>query len=390
MFDSFGLWKCLNILSNPRKPSPLQEFSVVYTDRALNHMSVPFQRVMLDIHDILCQTYGAKQAVIIPGSGTYAMEACARQFAGKKKVLVIRNGYFSFRWTQIFETGNFAEEHIVIKAQQVGGPNHVKAQYAPPAIEDVIAKIKREKPAVVFAPQVETSTGIIIDDNYIMSIADAVHSVNGILVIDAIAAGTVWAPMEKLGIDVLISAPQKSWSGPACCGFVMLSEKGIEAVRSNDSSSFSCNLGKWLEVMNAYLVGKHAYHTTMPTDALFAVRDMMLEVQNFGLTEIKERAWELGMLVRTLLCEEKGFISVATTANAAPGVVVVHADDGNIAHKMATLANMQIAAGVPFKIEEHPSTNTFRIGLFGIDKLSNPKAACECLRVALDNAGVMA
>jgi len=362
-----------------------QEFSVVYTDRALNHMSEPFKQVMLDMGSILKEVYHAESAVIIPGSGTYGMEAVARQFVSGKKALVIRNGFFSFRWTQIFDQCSIPSEHTVLKARAVDADPHVKSQYAPPPIEEVVATILAEKPAAVFAPQVETSTGIILPDDYIAQMAEAVHSVGGHMVLDCIASGTVWANMEALGVDVLITAPQKGWTGPACAALVMLSKAGTEHTRTTNSTSFVCNLRKWLELMDAYEAGGFMYHATMPTDALVVARDLMVATKEYGYEHIEAQAWDLGRQVRKYMCEEKGLISVAAPGFEAPGVIVVHSDDEAVAGKFLQ-AGTQIAAGVPFMIGEPEGTKTFRIGLFGLDKLKDPAVTVSHLRKAMDVA----
>lgn len=368
-------------------PSPLQEFSVVYTDRALNHMSQPFQQVMLGIGDTLKGVYKAKSCVIIPGGGTFGMEAVARQFAQDKHALVIRNGFFSFRWTQIFEKCGIAKSHTVLNAsavkccQECGG---VKAQYAPPPIEKVVATILEERPGVVFAPHVETSVGMILPDDYIKQVASAVHQVGGLFVLDCIASGTVWVDMQELGLDAVISAPQKGWSGPACAALVMLSEKGTEVARQTQSTSYSCDLRKWLEVMDAYEAGGHMYHATMPTDALVAAYSAMRETQAVGWQKAQGQAWELGRQTRQMF-KDKGLVSVAAEGFEAPGVVVVHHDDAGVAGKFAA-AGTQIAAGVPFMIGEPAGTVTFRIGLFGLEKLADPAKTVANLKKAVDVA----
>jgi len=368
----------------PQAPSPLQEFSVVYTDRALNHMSEPFKKVMLDMDELLCDIYGADTAVIIPGSGTYGMEAVARQFATGKKAMVLRNGYFSWRWTDIFDTGDIPSESVVVQAR----PCNVvkgKQQFAPPPIEEMEERIRAEKPAVFFTPQVETSTGILLPDEYIARLAAAVHEVGGIFVLDAIASGTVWIDMKKNGIDALITAPQKGWSGPACAAIVMLSERGVEATRATPGTSLACNLGKWLSVMDSYKSGGFAYHTTMPTDALVVARDAMMVTRDFGFDRAKQAAFELGGLVRGVLQGDRGLVSVAAPGFESPGVVVVHTDDTAVLSKFLS-AGTQIAAGVPFKLGESEDTKTFRIGLFGIDKLADPTATVKHFERALDVA----
>jgi len=369
----------------PDAPSPMQEFSVVYTDRALNHMSDPFKKAMNDIGDVLKETYQAEHVVVIPGSGTYGMEAVARQFASGKRAMVLRNGYFSFRWTQIFEAGNIPSDHTVLKAEPVNPEAGALAQYAPHAVEKVVAAIREEKPAVVFAPHVETSTGIILPNDYIKQVSAAVHEVGGVFVLDAIAAGTVWAKMEDLGVDAVITAPQKGWTGPSCAGLVMLSKRGAELTRSTEGSSFTVNLRKWLELMDSYEAGGFMYHATMPTDALMIARDAMVETRELGLEKAEAQAWALGEAVRKYMCEEKGLISVAAPGFEAPGVVVVHHSDATVASKFLA-AGTQIAAGVPFMIGEPEGTKTFRIGLFGLDKLRDPQVTTANLRKAMEVA----
>jgi len=202
-------------------PDGLLEYSVVYTDRAINHMSQAYQEVMRDISKILKQVYNAQSAIVVPGSGTFAMEAVARQFATKKRCLVIRNGWFSYRWTQIFDMGDIPSSSVVLKARPVNANR--QAAFAPPPIEEVVAAIKENKPDVVFAPHVETSSGIMLPDDYIRKVADATHAVGGLFVLDCIASGTIWVDMQATGVDVVISAPQKGWSASPCCGLVMLS-----------------------------------------------------------------------------------------------------------------------------------------------------------------------
>ena len=186
-------------------PDGLLEFSVVYTDRALNHMSQRFQGVMRDISSILKEVYHAKAAVLVPGSGTFGMEAVARQFATDKNVLVIRNGWFSYRWTQIFDMGRIPSASTVLKARRVGKDK--QAPWIPCPIDEVVATIAREKPAVVFAPHVETAAGMMLPDDYLRAVSDAVHAVGGLMVLDCIASGAMWVDMEATGVDVLVSAP---------------------------------------------------------------------------------------------------------------------------------------------------------------------------------------
>ena len=350
-------------------PDGLLEYSVVYTDRSLNHMSQSFQAVMRDISTTLKGVYNAQAVVVVPGSGTFGMEAVARQFGTKKKCLVIRNGWFSFRWTQIFEVADIPSEAIVLKARPVeDGP---QASFAPAPIEEVVSTIETERPDVVFAPHVETSSGMMLPDDYVRAMADAVHSVGGMLVLDCIASGTVWVDMEACGVDVLISAPQKGWSGSPCCGLVMLSALGLERLEATTSTSFACDLGKWYQIMQAYEGGGHAYHATMPTDALRTFASVMKETEVYGFDRIRAQQEELGAKVRSLL-ESKGIKSVAASGFQAPGVVVSYTEDEGIktGQKFAALG-IQIAAGVPLRCDEPEDFSTFRLGLFGLDKLQN-------------------
>jgi aspartate aminotransferase-like enzyme len=348
-------------------PNGLLEYSVVFTDRSLNHMSQSFQGVMNDISTTLKKVYNAKAVIVVPGGGTFAMESVARQFAGNKKCLIIRNGWFSFRWTQILEMGNIASESVVLKAHPVNDSKH--AAFAPPPIEEVVAAIKTVKPDLVFAPHVETSSGIILPDDYIRAVADAVHSVGGLFILDCVASGTIWVDMEACGVDVLISAPQKGWSGSPCSGLVMLSSLAQERIGSTTSTSYACDLLKWLQIMEAYEKGGHAYHATMPTDALKRFRDEMKETESIGFDHLREKQQELGNKVRALL-ESKGIKSVAAAGFQAPGVVVSYTEDAGIQTGKKFLdVGLQIAAGVPLQCDESADFQTFRLGLFGLDKL---------------------
>lgn len=363
-------------------PQGLLEYSVVYTDRALNHMSQRFQGVMKDISRILKQVYHAKSAIIVPGNGTFGMEAVARQFASHKKVLVIRNGWFSFRWTQIFDMGRIPSESIVLKARQIGsGP---QAPFAPVPIEEVVAAIHQHKPDVVFAPHVETSSGMILPDAYLKAVGAAVHAVDGLFVLDCIASGTIWVDMAANDVDVLISAPQKGWSGSPCCAMIALGERARARIDATTSSSFACDLKKWLQIMEAFENGGHAYHATMPTDALAAVRDVMLETEAYGFDKLCAEQYELGRQVRQLLVG-KGFPSVAAEGFQAPGVVVSYTTDPDIhTGKKFLAAGVQSAAGVPLQCDEPADFRTFRVGLFGLEKLHNPERTVEYFSQALD------
>ncbi|GAB3625927.1 class V aminotransferase [Pandoraea terrae] len=350
-------------------PDGLLEYSVVYTDRAINHMSQAFQGVMRDISGILKQVYNARSAVIVPGSGTFGMEAVARQFATGKQCLVIRNGWFSFRWSQIFEMGGIPSGAQVLKARPVTDGR--QAAFAPPPIEEVVAAIKASKPDVVFAPHVETASGIILPDAYIRAAADAVHAVGGLFVLDCIASGTLWVDMQATGVDILISAPQKGWSASPCCAMVMLSPLARERIDATISTSFACDLRKWLQIMETYEQGGFAYHATMPTDALAVLRNVMQETAAYGFDKVRAEQLALGEKVRALLAA-KGFRSVAAKGFEAPGVIVSYTDDDAIqSGKKFAAAGLQVAAGVPLKCDEPDDFKTFRIGLFGLDKLHN-------------------
>ncbi|MCZ6712018.1 MAG: aminotransferase class V-fold PLP-dependent enzyme [Gammaproteobacteria bacterium] len=366
-------------------PDGLLEYSVVYTDRSLNHMSQSFQVVMNDISRMLKDVYHAEDAIVVPGSGTFAMEAVARQFAANQKCLVIRNGWFSYRWTQIFEMGNIPSAAMVLKAR----PESVDAQapFAPPPIEEVQATIAAEKPDLVFAPHVETSSGIILPDDYLVAVANAVHEVGGLFVLDCIASGAIWVNMDNVAVDILISAPQKGWSGSPCCGLVMLGHRARAQIDATTSSSFACDLRKWLQIMDAYLSGGHAYHATMPTDGLRTLRDVMAETEAIGFAEVHNQQQKLGDEVRALL-ELNGFKSVAASGFKAPGVVVSYTDDDDIQSGRKFLAaGLQIAAGVPLQCDEPDGFRTFRLGLFGLDKLRNVERTVATLNAALSTLG---
>ena len=363
-------------------PDGLLEYSVVYTDRSLNHMSARFQRVMNDIHESMNGVYNAAGTVVIPGGGTYAMEAVARQFATGRRCLVVRNGWFSYRWSQIFAAGDMPSAEVVLAARRTADEH--QAPFAPPPVEEVVERIGSERPQLVVAPHVETASGILLPDDYIARVAAAAHEVDALFVLDGIAAGAVWVDMGALGVDVLISAPQKGWSASPCAGLVMLSERALAALAETTSTSFACDLRKWHEIMQAYVAGGHAYHATMPTDALLRFRDTVRESEELGLENLRERQWALGNRVRELLAG-RGFASVAAPGFEAPGVVVSYTDDEGI-HTGAKFrdAGLQIAAGVPLMCDEPPDYRSFRIGLFGLDKLCNVERTVDRLERALD------
>ncbi len=349
-------------------PEGLEEFSVVFTDRSLNHMSARFQQVMRDISEMLKEVYRGSAVALVPGGGSYAMEAVARQF-GQGRVLILRNGWFSYRWTQIFEAGGFGGEQEVVMARQ--GGNAAVAPYAPPPIEDVVARIRALRPEAVFAPHVETSAGIILPDGYIKEMAAAAHEVGALMVLDCIASGCIWVDMTETGVDVLISAPQKGWSASPSAGIVVMSAAAEARLEATQANSFALDLKKWRAIMTAYEGGGHAYHATMPTDALLGFRDAMLETRAMGFAEAKAAQWELGRAVRALMAS-RGAISVAAEGFGAPGVVVSYTDDPAIQNGAKFRAQgLQIAAGVPLQLGEGPEFRTFRIGLFGLDKLKD-------------------
>ena len=370
-------------------PDGLLEFSVVYTDRALNHMSKKFVGVMQDILGMLKDVYHANTAVLIPGSGTFGMEAVARQFANRERVLIVRNGWFSYRWTQIFDAdAGLGGGSVVCKARKQGEGS--QDPWAPCPAADVAETIRVERPKVVFAPHVETASGIMLPDEYLRTVADAAHEVGALFVLDCVASGAMWVDMEKTGVDVLISAPQKGWSSSPCCAMVMLSERAREAIEHTQSSSFSCDLKKWMQIAEGYEKGQHAYHTTMPTDALLRLRDVMQEARDYGFAKVREEQMELGRKVRELL-ESRGFPSVAADGYKAPGVVVSYTTDPEIQSGRAFLkVGLQTASGVPLQCDEGPDFKTFRIGLFGLDKWHAPDRSVAHLAKALDEIGIPA
>lgn len=365
-------------------PDGLLEFSVVFTDRSLNHMSQRFQGAMRDIAGVLKRAYHAPVAVLVPGGGTYGMESVARQFATGRKALVIRNGWFSFRWTQIFDMGHIPSESIVLKARQLA--DETQSPFAPAPIDEVVTMIREHRPAVVFAPHVETSAGMMLPDDYLRAVADAVHAVGGLFVLDCIASGEMWVDMQATGVDVLVSAPQKGWSASPCCGLVMMSAAARARIEATTSTSFACDLKKWLQIMETYEQGAHAYHATMPTDGLARLRDIMNEADQRGFAWLRERQLELGSRVRGLLAA-KGIVSVAAPGFEAPGVVVSYTSDDDIrTGKRFMDAGLQIAAGVPLQCDERPDFKTFRLGLFGLDKLCNVDRTVASFERALDQA----
>jgi aspartate aminotransferase-like enzyme len=365
-------------------PDGLLEYSVVYTDRALNHMSARFQGVMRDISAILREAYGASAVAVVPGSGSFGMEAVARQFATGKRVLVLRNGWFSFRWSQIFDMGAIPASSTVLQARAQGGG--AQAPFAPAPIEEVVAAIERDKPDLVFAPHVETAAGMVLPHDYLRAVGEAVRRVGGLFVLDCIASGAVWVDMREQAVDVLISAPQKGWSGSPCAAFVMLGERAAERIGATTSTSFAADLKKWLQIMQTYETGGHAYHATLPTDALQRTRDVMRETQRIGFSKLRDAQWALGRGVRAML-ERRGFPPVAAEGFQAPGVVVSYTTDAELHTGRKLLAQgVQIAGGVPLQCGEGPEFKTFRVGLFGLDKWQDVEGAIARLERAFDAA----
>tara|TARA_R110002051_G_scaffold264959_3_gene324904 strand:+ start:9691 stop:10842 length:1152 start_codon:yes stop_codon:yes gene_type:complete len=361
-----------NMTRTPVDPDGLMEFSVVFTDRSLNHMSKSFQSVMTDISGMLKEVYGADEVAVVPGGGTFAMESVARQFGAGAHALIVRNGWFSYRWTQIFEACNFAAKTTVLKARQAG--NDSRAPFAPAPIAEVVAAIREAKPDVVFAPHVETSAGLILPDDYLKAMADAAHDVGALMVLDCIASGCIWVDMKATGVDVLISAPQKGWSATPSAGLVMMSDRAAARMVDTASDSFAMDLKKWRSIMAAYEGGGHAYHATLPTDGLRAFRDTVAETKDYGFEKLKAAQWDLGTQVRAFLAE-KGVKSVAAAGFEAPGVVVSYTDDPLVQNGSKFAAQgMQIAAGVPLQCDEPEDFRTFRLGLFGLDKLYDVEA----------------
>jgi len=363
-------------------PDGLLEYSVVYTDRALNHMSQRFQGVMQDLSATLKRVYGARSAIVVPGSGSFGMEAVARQFAQGRKVLVIRNGWFSYRWSQIFEMGAIPAATQVLKARPVAAG--AQAPFAPAPIDEVVATIRAGKPDLVFAPHVETSAGLLLPDDYLKAVADAVHEHGGLFVLDCVASGAIWVDMAATGVDVLVSAPQKGWSSTPCAGLVMLGERARERIDDTTSSSFSMDLKKWLQIMETHEKGAIAYHATLPTDGLAQLRDVMRETALFGFDEARAAQHLLGERVRELLVA-RGIRSVAAPGFQAPCVVVSYTEHADWANTQAfARQGLQIAAGVPLACDEPADFRTFRIGLFGLDKLKNVERTVATFERALN------
>jgi aspartate aminotransferase-like enzyme len=363
-------------------PDGLLEYSVVYSDRALNHMSQRFQGVMRDLSRLVKKAYHAESAVIVPGSGTFGMEAVARQFATDRKVLVLRNGLFSYRWAQIFDAGQIPSQTTTLKARRQD--SGARAPFAPAPIDEVIAAIRADQPDLVIAPHVETAAGILLPDDYLRAVGAAARAADALFILDCVASGAIWVDMRANQVDVVITAPQKGWSAPACCALIALGERARARINDTVSTSFACDLKKWLSIMETYENGGHAYHATMPTDTLAAVRDAMLENERYGFDKLCAEQWELGRRVRELFAA-RGYASVAADGYQAPGVVVCYTDDPDLqSGRKFVDAGIQIASGVPLQCDEPADFRSFRIGLFGLDKLHHPERTVASLARALD------
>ncbi len=363
-------------------PDGLLEYSVVFSDRSLNSMSDAFGQVMRDISRIMKTAYGAVSVAVVPGGGTYGMEAIARQFTTDVNVLVIRNGWFSFRWSQIIEAGRLATSTTVLAARQLEDTSD--APFAPVPLDEIIAAIRSEKPDVVCCPHVETSAGLMVPDSFISAVADAVHEHGGLFVLDCVASGTVFVNLEKTGVDVLLTAPQKGWSASPCAALVMMSPHGRARLDDTTSSSFANDLKKWTQIMETYEGGAHAYHATMPTDALRHFRDALIEAEGLGLEALKQAQIRLGEEVRALM-DRYSYKSVAADGFKAPSVIVCFAPSAEIKSGKAFVEQgLQIAAGVPLECGEREDYASFRIGLFGLDKLMDIDRTVTNLETALE------
>lgn len=363
-------------------PDGLLEYSVVFTDRSLNHMSQRFVGEMQSLLTTLRETYAAEAAVLVPGGGTVAMEAVARQVATGRRALVVRNGLFSFRWSAILETGRITDQVTVCQARP--DDDSARSPWRPAPIEEVVAAIERERPEVVFAPHVETAAGLVLPDDYVRAVADATHEVGGVFVLDCVASGALWVDMAAMGVDVLVSAPQKGWSGTPCAGYVLLGPAGRAAVEAATSSSFALDLAKWLSIADAYVEGRTPYHATLPTDSIAHNAAVARETVDRGLEQLRAAQERLGAEVRSVLAE-RGFVSVAAEPYAAPSVVVVHTTDAaQSSGAPFKAAGLQVAAGVPLHCGEPEGFSTVRFGLFGLDKLDDVEGTVARLRAGLD------
>ena len=363
-------------------PDGLLEYSVVFSDRSLNSMSDAFGEVMRDISRIMKTAYGAASVAVVPGGGTYGMEAIARQFTTDASVVVIRNGWFSFRWSQIIEAGRLATSTTVLAARQL--EDTADAPFAPVPLDEILTAIHDQKPDVVCCPHVETSAGMMVPDSFISAVAAAVHEYGGLFVLDCVASGTVFVNLQDTGVDVLLTAPQKGWSASPCAALVMMSPHARARLDETTSSSFANDLKKWTQIMETYEGGAHAYHATMPTDALRHFRDALVEAEGFGLEALKAAQIRLGQEVRELMNRYQ-YKSVAAAGFEAPSVVVCFAPNAEMKTGKAFAAQgLQIAAGVPLECGEREDYASFRIGLFGMDKLTEIDRTVAHLETALE------
>jgi aspartate aminotransferase-like enzyme len=257
------------------------------------------------------------------------------------------------------------------------------APWVPAPVAEVVEAIERTRPEVVLAAHVETAAGMVLPDDYVRAVAAATHDVGGLFVLDCIASGALWVDMADLGVDVLLSAPQKGWSGSPGAGYVMLSEAARAQVMATTSTSFAADLQKWLTITDAYMQGLTPYHATMPTDTLAHDAALMLETRDVGLDELRRAQVTLGARVRALLAD-LGYASVAADGFAAPSVVVAFTDDPEVrSGAKFKERGIQVAAGVPLMCGEPDDFSTFRIGLFGLDKLTDVDGTVERLAAHL-------
>lgn len=360
----------------------LLEYSVVYTDRALNHLSARFARAMADVDEVLRQAHGAHTVAVVPGGGTCGMESVARQFATGRRCLVLRNGFFSFRWSQILEQGRIASSIAVCPASRVDAGR--QAAWAPMPAEEVASRILAERPGVVFAPHVETSAGLVLPDDHLRAVSDAVRATDGLFVLDVVASGSTLVEMDAVGADVLVAAPQKGWSGSPGMGFVLLNERARARLDETTSSSFALDLARWVAIAEGYRQGRPGYHATLPTDALAHNAAALLETRSAGFDLLADRQAELGRRVRAMFAE-RGWPSVAAPGFEASSVVVSYTDDPELRSGAALRrVGIQSAAGVPLMCGEPEGFSTFRVGLFGLDKLADVDGAAARLEEALD------
>ncbi|RNI24930.1 aminotransferase class V-fold PLP-dependent enzyme [Flexivirga caeni] len=375
----------MNLPHDDIDPDGLLEYSVVFTDRSLNHMSQRFLHAMQDLLSVLRTTYHAETVAVVPGGGSYAMEAVARQLATGKRALVIRNGLFSYRWSQILAAGRVTDEVTICAARSVSDAHQAAWQPAP--VDEVVQAIREHRPEIVFAPHVETASGIVLPDDYLRAVSAAVHEAGGLFVLDCVASGALWVDMTELGVDVLITAPQKGWSGTPCAGYVMLGDAGRAAVSASTSTSFAMDLATWLSISESYVEGATPYHATLPTDGLAHNAALMLEARDIGLEKLRDAQVELGSKVRDVLAGA-GFRSVAADGFASPSVVVVHTDDPELKSGAAfKRVGLQVAAGVPLHCGEPGDFSSFRLGLFGLDKLTDVNGTVGRFESALRRLG---